>query len=152
MQEKQHLKQVTQIRKQFISEAHQTGRAQERNTRDWRSNRDDRDGVRRRSRSREKEFQEPTSTHASRQENRRMHNADDSRRKDKKESVKEEDFLIEKQEIEQIKAMHLGTDPKTDRNKIKRKFGGDKFRQVFKEDWDASEDTSIDINPLYAKR
>lgn len=48
--------------------------------------------------------------------------------------------------------MHLGTDPKTDRNKIKRKFGGDKFRQVFKEDWDASEDTSIDINPLYAKR
>ena len=30
--------------------------------------------------------------------------------------------------------------------------GGDKFRQVFKEDWDACEDTSIDINPLYAKR
>ena len=29
---------------------------------------------------------------------------------------------------------------------------GDKFRQVFKEDWDASEDTSIDINPLYQNR
>ena len=48
--------------------------------------------------------------------------------------------------------MHLGTGTKTERNNIKRKFGGDKFRQVFKEDWDASEDTSIDINPLYAKR
>ena len=30
--------------------------------------------------------------------------------------------------------------------------GGDKFRQVFKEDWDASEDTSVDVNPLYARR
>jgi ATP-dependent RNA helicase DDX23/PRP28 len=29
---------------------------------------------------------------------------------------------------------------------------GDKFRQVFTEDWDASEDTSKDINPLYQNK
>ena len=39
-------------------------------------------------------------------------------------------------------------------NRLKRmgRAGGDKFRQVFKEDWDASEDTSVDVNPLYARR
>jgi hypothetical protein len=29
---------------------------------------------------------------------------------------------------------------------------GDKFRQVFKEDWEPTEDTSIDSNPLYMNR
>ena len=54
--------------------------------------------------------------------------------------------------MENIKATHLGTAPKQDRLKVQRRLGGDKFRQVFKEDWDACEDTSVDINPLYAKR
>ena len=34
----------------------------------------------------------------------------------------------------------------------KRVRTGDKFRQVFREDWDAKEDTSVDINPLYRNR
>ena len=63
--------------------------------------------------------------------------------------------MIGSKEVESTKASHLGTaGSKMDqRNKIQRRIGGgDKFRQVFKEDWDACEDTSVDINPLYAKR
>jgi len=43
----------------------------------------------------------------------------------------------------------LGLNKQTQR-KIRQ--DADKYRQVFKEDWDASEDTSKDINPLYSHR
>ena len=56
--------------------------------------------------------------------------------------------MLQKEEIEVIKSSHLGL------HKPKKLVhrSGDKFRQVFKEDWDAAEDTSIDINPLYRHR
>lgn len=56
--------------------------------------------------------------------------------------------MLQKEEIEVIKSSHLGL------HKPKKLVhrSGDKFRQVFKEDWDAAEDTSIDINPLYIHR
>ena len=56
---------------------------------------------------------------------------------------------MQKEEIEVIKNSHLGLMRDT---KKKAHRSGDKFRQVFKEDWDACEDTSIDINPLYSQR
>lgn len=64
--------------------------------------------------------------------------------------------MIGSKEVESIKAAHLGSagSKLADRKfkTQKRLGGGDKFRQVFKEDWDACEDTSVDINPLYAQR
>ena len=48
-----------------------------------------------------------------------------------------------------IKSSYFGT-KKDERKKIIR--SGDKFKQVFLFDWDAKEDTSQDINPLYAKK
>ena len=64
--------------------------------------------------------------------------------------------MIGSKEIEGIKAAHLGAAGSkiADRRlkNYKRLGGGEKGRQVFKEDWDACEDTSVDINPLYAKR
>lgn len=62
-------------------------------------------------------------------------------------------MLIDSHEIEKIKAAYLGgASQRLNRSKQKSRMGGDKFRQVFKEDWDASEDTSVDHNPLYAHR
>ena len=47
-----------------------------------------------------------------------------------------------------IKGKYLGT-IKEQRKLIKP---SDKFKQVFVFDWNAEEDTSKDINPLYARR
>ena len=59
-----------------------------------------------------------------------------------------EKCLIDEKEVELIKGKYLGT-IKDKRRVIKP---SDKFRQVFEFEWDASEDTSRDINPLYAQR
>ena len=49
-----------------------------------------------------------------------------------------------------IKGKYLGTIKDDKKRQIRT--GGDKFKQVFLFDWDANEDTSQDINPLYAKK
>jgi len=56
--------------------------------------------------------------------------------------------LIEEQEINDIKNQKLGL------NKEKRRLQkpSEKFRNNFNFEWDASEDTSVDTNPLYAHR
>ena len=56
--------------------------------------------------------------------------------------------MIDDKEIQQIKEKHLGINK--ERKKVNRP--GDKFKQVFTEDWDASEDTSRDQNSLYMNR
>jgi ATP-dependent RNA helicase DDX23/PRP28 len=56
--------------------------------------------------------------------------------------------LIDEKEVELIKGKYLGT-IKEKKKQIKQ---SDKFKQVFHFGWDASEDTSKDINPLYATR
>ena len=48
-----------------------------------------------------------------------------------------------------IKGRYLGTIKDEKKRSLKP---GDKFKQVFVFDWDANEDTSKDINPLYAKK
>lgn len=73
------------------------------------------------------------------------------RREDEEEVVEKKDekkFLIEEREVEMIKDKYYGI-AKEKRKVIKP---GDKFKQVFVFEWDASEDTSQDINPLYAKK
>ena len=47
-----------------------------------------------------------------------------------------------------IKETYYGA--QKDKKKLPR--SGDKFKQVFLFEWDAKEDTSHDINPLYAKK
>lgn len=54
--------------------------------------------------------------------------------------------MINEKEVESIKGSYLGT-VKEKKKVIKQ---SDKFKQVFHFDWDASEDTSKDFNPLYA--
>ena len=48
-----------------------------------------------------------------------------------------------------IKDKYLGLNKDLKKKPVRN---SDKFRQVFTEDWDINDDTSIDINPLYAKR
>lgn len=63
-------------------------------------------------------------------------------------SDKDSKYLIDQKEVEIIKAKHLGLI----KEKKKMIKPSDKFKQVFLFDWDASEDTSKDINPLYNQR
>lgn len=51
--------------------------------------------------------------------------------------------------MELIKDKYLGTVKENKKKVIKH---GDKYKQVFLFDWDAKEDTSKDINPLYAQK
>eukprot|EP00347_Sterkiella_histriomuscorum_P020962 403335789 len=71
---------------------------------------------------------------------------DGSRKDERKE--KEKKYLIEDREVDQIKGQYLGI-IKEKKRVIKP---SDKFKQVFHFAWDASEDTSKDINPLYNQR
>jgi ATP-dependent RNA helicase DDX23/PRP28 len=57
-------------------------------------------------------------------------------------------MLINEKEVEMIKGQYMGM-IKEKKRVIRH---GDKFKQVFMMDWDASEDTSQDINPLYANK
>lgn len=71
---------------------------------------------------------------------------------EEKEAVKEDGdkkFLIDEKEIEQIKDKYLGVVKEKQKPIVKQ---GDKFKQVFNFEWDNKEDTSVDINPLYAKK
>lgn len=49
-----------------------------------------------------------------------------------------------------IKGKYMGIIKDTKKRPMRA--AGDKFKQVFLFDWDANEDTSQDINPLYAQK
>lgn len=51
-----------------------------------------------------------------------------------------------------IKGQYINGQGSNNSKKKVVKHGADKFKQVFLFDWDASEDTSTDINPLYAQK
>ena len=57
--------------------------------------------------------------------------------------------MLQKEELAVIKNSHLGLTRST-KKPVHR--SGDKYKQEFKMDWDPGEDTSIDVNPLYAQR
>ena len=58
--------------------------------------------------------------------------------------------VAEAAQLQAIKDGYLGTNRPV--KKSRKKKTGSKFKQVFHFDWDASEDTSQDLNPLYQRR
>jgi ATP-dependent RNA helicase DDX23/PRP28 len=60
-------------------------------------------------------------------------------------------FKMQEKEVEMIKGQYINGNTIINKKKV-IKHGADKFKQVFMFDWDATEDTSTDINPLYAQK
>ncbi|DAZ97125.1 TPA: hypothetical protein N0F65_010448, partial [Lagenidium giganteum] len=65
-----------------------------------------------------------------------------------KESPQKSALTNEEKELQAIKDQYLGK--KAPKKKVVK--ASEKFAKIFQFDWDASEDTSKDLNPLYAKR
>jgi ATP-dependent RNA helicase DDX23/PRP28 len=106
--------------------------------------RDDHRYERRRSRSREDDYK---SRHWHKSD--RQHHRNEPEKVPPKVLEKQDNFLIDKKEVQMIKEKYLGLNKDIKKKPIRT---GDKFRQVFTEDWDANDDTSKDVNPLYAMR
>ncbi|CDW80241.1 dead-box atp-dependent rna helicase 21-like [Stylonychia lemnae] len=109
--------------------------------RDYRDRKDDRDRDHRGDGDKQRRDDERNVKVDQRRVDEEKNSAKDKVEKDKK-------LFIDEREIEMIKGKYLGT-IKEKKRVIKP---SDKFKQVFHFEWDASEDTSKDINPLYSQR
>ncbi|KAJ8611665.1 hypothetical protein CTAYLR_007890 [Chrysophaeum taylorii] len=65
------------------------------------------------------------------------------------ESKSSSELTTSEQELRSIRETYLGTGGGTKKRIVKP---SEKFARIFQFDWDAGEDTSADLNPLYARR
>lgn len=145
------LQEVRESRQQFFEEAKEAvdelnDKRESSSSRDRRRSRS-RDRKRsRRSRSRSRSRDRRRRDRSRSRERDRDRDRDRSKGRSKDREDKEPENKVEDKELELIKKAYIGG--KKEKKKILKP--SEKFKFVF--DWDASEDTSTDVNPLYASR